>query len=96
MPEPTTDRTLLERIGRLADEGQDLYGGEPMDKLSEARLEAIGDELKQCWDLLRRRRALREFGRNPDAADAVFGLADDERVREPVPEPDAEPEAPST
>ena len=27
-------------------------------------------ELDQCWDLLRQRRALREAGRDPDAADA--------------------------
>jgi len=25
-------------------------------------------ELDQCWDLLRQRRALREFGRDPDQA----------------------------
>ena len=34
------------------------------------RLEAIKISLDQCWDLLRQRRALRESGRNPDAATA--------------------------
>lgn len=33
------------------------------------RLESIGISLDQCWDYLRQRRALREAGRNPDAAD---------------------------
>jgi hypothetical protein len=32
------------------------------------RLESIQVSLDQCWDLLRQRRALREAGRNPDAA----------------------------
>jgi hypothetical protein len=34
-----------------------------------ARLTKINVELDRCWDLLRRRRALREFGRNPDEAE---------------------------
>jgi hypothetical protein len=33
-----------------------------------ARLDAVKISLDQCWDLLRQRRALRESGRNPDAA----------------------------
>src|SRR5882724_3887053 len=28
----------------------------------------VKEELDQCWDLLRQRRALREFGRDPDEA----------------------------
>jgi hypothetical protein len=32
------------------------------------RLAAIEVELDQCWDLLRQRRAKREFGDNPDEA----------------------------
>ena len=32
------------------------------------RLAKIKVELDQCWDLLRQRRALREFGRDPDEA----------------------------
>jgi Protein of unknown function (DUF2630) len=29
-----------------------------------------GVELDQCWDLLRQRRAKRDFGKNPDDAEA--------------------------
>jgi len=31
-------------------------------------LNSIQVELDQCWDLLRQRRALREFGKDPDRA----------------------------
>ena len=33
------------------------------------RLQQVKVSLDQCWDLLRQRRALREAGRDPDAAD---------------------------
>ena len=33
------------------------------------RLESIKISLDQCWDYLRQRRALREAGRHPEAAD---------------------------
>ena len=33
------------------------------------RLQDMKVSLDQCWDLLRQRRALREAGRDPDAAD---------------------------
>jgi ribonuclease Y len=50
-------RELLQRIGRLTSE--------------EARtilLKRVEEELDQCWDLLRQRRAKREFGKDPDTA----------------------------
>jgi hypothetical protein len=34
------------------------------------RLEELKVSLDQCWDLLRQRRALREAGRDPEAAHA--------------------------
>jgi hypothetical protein len=34
------------------------------------QLKAAEDALDQCWDLLRQRRARREFGENPNDADA--------------------------
>ncbi len=34
-----------------------------------ARLQSLSVELDRCWDLLRQRRALRDAGANPDAAE---------------------------
>ena len=34
------------------------------------RLQQVKVSLDQCWDLLRQRRAKREFGQDPDAAEA--------------------------
>jgi len=34
-----------------------------------AKLRAAEEALDQCWDLLRQRRARREFGENPDGAE---------------------------
>ncbi|HSS09816.1 MAG TPA: DUF2630 family protein [Acidimicrobiales bacterium] len=34
------------------------------------RLRAIEESLDQCWDLLRQRRARREYGQDPDQASA--------------------------
>ena len=39
------------------------YYGSNLRRLAEVKV-----ALDQCWDLLRRRRALEEFGRNPDSA----------------------------
>jgi hypothetical protein len=68
MAEHTTDENVLARIQKLVHEEQDLYGGQELDDHSQVRLEKIQVELDQCWDLLRQRRALREFGKDPDQA----------------------------
>ena len=69
MTQHTTDQTVLAHIERLVAEEKKLYGkGEVSDK-EKARLNQINVELDRCWDLLRQRRALREFGRNPDEAE---------------------------
>lgn len=63
-----TDAPLFGRIGELVAEEQRLYNkGEPSDHDVE-KLRNIGVELDQCWDLLRQRRALREFGKDPSEA----------------------------
>jgi hypothetical protein len=66
------DREVLQQIGQLTDEEHQLYDrAEEKHGLSEeeiARLRDLGVLLDQCWDLLRQRRALREYGRDPDAA----------------------------
>jgi len=64
----TTDESVLKTITRLVDEEEKLYAKQPMDDHAIARVEALKVELDQCWDLLRQRRALREFGKDPDQA----------------------------
>lgn len=65
----TTDRSVLNQIQRLVDDEHRLYEqGQPSEADLE-RLRRINVELDQCWDLLRQRRALREFSRDPNEAE---------------------------
>ena len=64
----TTDESVLKKITKLVEEEQGLYAQKPMDDRAVARADALKVELDQCWDLLRQRRALREFGEDPDHA----------------------------
>jgi hypothetical protein len=64
-----TDERILGKVQKLVDEERALHGAEGLDDRGLVRLEAIRVELDQCWDLLRQRRALREFGRDPDRAE---------------------------
>lgn len=64
----TTDETVLAKITDLVHEEQTLYGLNALTDHDQVRLQAIQVELDQCWDLLRQRRARREFGQNPDDA----------------------------
>jgi hypothetical protein len=65
----TTDKSVLSHIEHLVAEEKKLYAEKDMTDTQRGRLAAINVELDRCWDLLRQRRALREFGRNPDEAD---------------------------
>jgi hypothetical protein len=65
----TTDTAVLGHIGSLVDEEKRLYAKTDMTDADRARLASIGVELDRCWDLLRQRRALSEFGRDPDQAE---------------------------
>jgi uncharacterized protein DUF2630 len=64
MSEPDSD--LLQRIQRLVSEEHDLRDG----RTDLSRLRLLEEELDQCWDLLRQRRARREFDQDPDEASA--------------------------
>ncbi|HWB15320.1 MAG TPA: DUF2630 family protein [Vicinamibacterales bacterium] len=68
MAEHTTDQNVLATITRLVKEEEALYEG-PIDDHARVRLEDLKVQLDQCWDLLRQRRALREFGKDPDDAE---------------------------
>ena len=73
IPEKFQDASVVARIQNLAAEEHALFERESLEQAESKRLAAIETELDQCWDLLRQRRALREYGR--DAAGA--------RVRDP-------------
>ena len=67
-----TDEPILDRINRLAHEEEQLWQqageGGGIGTTEKERLDAIGVELDQCYDLLRQRQARREFGETPDDA----------------------------
>ena len=66
------DRQIHESIEKLVAEEHELWERESAGNASEVdreRSRELKVSLDQCWDLLRQRRALREAGRDPDAAD---------------------------
>ena len=68
----TTDRSVLDHIRELVAEEvaeeQRLYQHLKPTEADQERLQKIKVELDQYWDLLRQRRALEEFGRDPAEA----------------------------
>jgi Protein of unknown function (DUF2630) len=64
------DPRILSRINELVDEEHrlraKLQAGEISSDEEHSRLRNLEEELDQCWDLLRRRRAAREVGADPD------------------------------
>jgi Protein of unknown function (DUF2630) len=65
-----SDESISERIRNLVAEEHRLYEQHGMDELGRKRIKEIEVELDVCWDLLRQRRAKREFGDDPDEASA--------------------------
>lgn len=67
-----TDDSILSRIDELVAEEHELRAklasGEISRDDERARLSQLETDLDQCWDLLRQRRAKREFGADPDDA----------------------------
>ncbi|MBV8079147.1 MAG: DUF2630 family protein [Actinobacteria bacterium] len=67
------DSGVHDTIEQLVAEEHELWDRESAGQASDAdreRIKAIQVQLDQCWDLLRQRRAKREFGENPDEAEA--------------------------
>jgi len=67
----TDDGQVHDRIETLVGEEHELWQREAAGEATDAdraRLEEIKVSLDQCWDLLRRRRALRSAGLPADAA----------------------------
>jgi len=67
-----SDAEISSSIDELVQEEHRLWEAESRGEAGEAerrRLAEVKIALDQCWDLLRQRRALEEFGRNPDSAE---------------------------
>ena len=68
------DKEILGHIDDLIQTEHELRERRAAGQLSSAQereqLKAAEEALDQCWDLLRQRRARREFGENPNEADA--------------------------
>lgn len=65
------DKKVADRIEELAREEHELFERQSRGVANDAdreRLQRLQITLDQCWDLLRQRRARREFGRDPDEA----------------------------
>ena len=68
------DKEILARIDDLIQTEhtlrEQLAAGQLSSTKEREQLKAAEEALDQCWDLLRQRRARREFGENPNEADA--------------------------
>ena len=62
------DSSILGHISQLVEEEQRLRTDAGKPDHNADRLRHVEEELDQCWDLLRQRRAKREFGEDPDTA----------------------------
>jgi hypothetical protein len=64
------DQSILGHINQLVNEEERLYRKGQLTLDDQEKLNALKVQLDQSWDLLRQRRALREFGEDPDNAKA--------------------------
>ena len=67
------DKEILSRIDELVASEHELRGklaaGELTSTEEHAQLKSVEEALDQAWDLLRQRRARREFGEDPNVVD---------------------------
>jgi hypothetical protein len=66
------DKDVLGTINQLAAREEELRAAESDRRLSAEERNELAEievRLDQCWDLLRQRRARREFGQDPDQAE---------------------------
>jgi hypothetical protein len=68
------DKEILGQIGDLIAAEHELRAkvsaGELTSDAERQQLRSVEESLDQCWDLLRQRRARREFGEDPEQAHA--------------------------
>jgi len=68
MAKENKEKSVLNHIDQLVKDEERLYAKGQLNVDDQKRLAELKVELDQYWDLLRQRRALQEFGENPDKA----------------------------
>jgi len=63
-----TEKEILDKIKNLEEEEHNLYSKNGLSTEERKRTGELQVELDRYWDLLRQKRALSEFGHNPDNA----------------------------
>ncbi len=63
-----TDKEVMDKIKNLLEEEHQLYSKDGLSTEERKEAEKVRVELDRYWDLLRQRRALKEYGDNPDKA----------------------------
>jgi hypothetical protein len=66
------DAEIVDHIDKLVAEEHQLereHGEQGLSEEQRQRLQQIEVQLDQCWDLLRQRRALRDYGEDPREAE---------------------------
>jgi len=64
------EKDILTRIHSLVDEEHSLRDNPENSDDQRARMKELEVQLDQCWDLLRQRRAKRQYGEDPEEAEA--------------------------
>ncbi|MGK5110488.1 MULTISPECIES: DUF2630 family protein [unclassified Geodermatophilus] len=64
------EKDLLSRIHSLVEEEHQLREAGDHTDDQRSRMSELEAQLDQCWDLLRQRRAKRQYGEDPDEASA--------------------------
>jgi hypothetical protein len=62
------EKDILSRISDLVDEEHKLRESGEHTEEQRSRITDLEAQLDQCWDLLRQRRAKRQYGEDPDEA----------------------------
>lgn len=63
------ENDILSRIHSLVDEEHKLRDSSEHTDETRARMSKLEADLDQCWDLLRQRRAKRQYDEDPDEAE---------------------------
>jgi uncharacterized protein DUF2630 len=62
------EKDILGRISALVEEEHQLRSADEHTDAQRSRISQLEADLDQAWDLLRQRRAKRQYGENPDEA----------------------------